>query len=132
LESIVSKTLKAAHLSIDETDEIDRRPYERVTALYRHYDSQDVLLYVGITLSVIDRIKAHRNGSHWFDQVTRITVERHPSRTAALKAECDAVYKERPVYNKQLQVRGEPYVPPPPKPKVIYDAAWAIEQFRLP
>lgn len=113
------------------------RLLDKPTALYRHFAADGTLLYVGIALSAIVRLKAHR-GSEWFDQVTMVTIERFPNREAALKAECDAVYKERPAHNIQLRIKGDPYVPPEtPQPRALvapnhYWTQWAIDQFKLP
>lgn len=73
---------------------------ERQTDLYRHFDKDGVLLYVGISFRAIVRQAAHSNAAPWWDNVTTITVERLPSREAALAAEKRAVKEEKPLYNK--------------------------------
>lgn len=70
------------------------------TALYRHFDAQDVLLYVGISLSAVHRLEQHRHRSGWFGQIKRVDVEWHPSREAALDAEALAIALEIPLWNK--------------------------------
>jgi predicted GIY-YIG superfamily endonuclease len=42
--------------------------------IYRHYDKDGNLLYVGISLSVISRIMQHKNGSHWFNNIANILI----------------------------------------------------------
>jgi predicted GIY-YIG superfamily endonuclease len=68
------------------------------TALYRHFDEQGELLYVGVSLHVIRRLIEHR-ASEWSQDIARIEIEYHPSRKAALKAETAAIAKERPKFN---------------------------------
>lgn len=70
------------------------------TALYRHFDADLNLLYVGISLSPLARLADHANGSSWFSRIWGITVERFGSRRAALYAEARAIADERPLYNK--------------------------------
>jgi predicted GIY-YIG superfamily endonuclease len=79
------------------------------TSLYRHYAEDGTLLYVGISLSWPARTKQHASGSRWFAEVARVTIERFPSREAALEAEREAIKREKPkfnvVHNRQRDVR---------------------------
>ena len=76
------------------------RPMENgTTYLYRHYDGNDNLLYVGISLSPRHRTKSHKKESHWFDDVRKIIIEKHESRFDAKKSEFQAIQKEKPKYN---------------------------------
>lgn len=68
--------------------------------VYRHFDADGALLYVGMGWSSLARLmRGHRKQSHWFDQIARIEIERFPTREAAYKAEWDAIVKEKPRYN---------------------------------
>lgn len=69
------------------------------TALYRHYDAANTLLYVGISLNAIDRLRAHVFGSHWSSEISQVKVEYFPSRQAALAAEKSAIRDEHPRWN---------------------------------
>lgn len=80
------------------------------TQLYRHFDGQGRLLYVGISLDALTRLGEHRANSAWFDRITRVEIQRHPTREGALEAEQIAIWKEKPECNIQHTVR-----PPPPK-----------------
>lgn len=71
------------------------------TALYRHFDEADRLLYVGISFSAMKRLKQHRDHAHWFDAIARVTIEWLPSREEALIAEATAIRDESPKYNIQ-------------------------------
>jgi predicted DNA-binding transcriptional regulator AlpA len=70
------------------------------TDLYRHYDARGRLLYVGISLSAITRLSAHRNGSHWSDQICRIEIDTFDDRNVAIAAERRAIQEESPIYNR--------------------------------
>lgn len=69
------------------------------TALYRHFDESGALLYVGISLSAMQRMEQHRDRSGWFDQIANVKIERYPTRQDALRAEENAIRSERPKYN---------------------------------
>lgn len=70
-------------------------------ALYRFYDAQDRLLYVGITVSVLNRWGAHAVDKPWWGDVVRATIEHRSDRASALIAEKAAIINEKPLYNKQ-------------------------------
>jgi len=68
------------------------------TALYRHYGSCGELLYIGISLSVINRTMQHSR-SGWWDSVAKIEIDRYPSRESAVDAEKSAIISENPIHN---------------------------------
>ncbi len=69
------------------------------TKLYRHFDKDGALLYVGISTNVVVRLSQHSKYSHWFDEITNITIESYPTRDDALDAETKAIQTENPKYN---------------------------------
>ncbi|MEV4861462.1 type II toxin-antitoxin system prevent-host-death family antitoxin [Streptomyces ossamyceticus] len=69
------------------------------TALYRLYDAAERLLYVGISTQPETRWTQHAADKPWWSLVRRRTVEWHPDREAAEKAERSAVQAEEPLYN---------------------------------
>lgn len=69
------------------------------TALYRHWDASERLLYVGIACDPVRRVNAHRERSAWFDRIGRIDIEWFPSRREALQAERKAIQSEQPWFN---------------------------------
>lgn len=73
------------------------------TALYRLYDTADVLLYTGISLNPPVRFKDHARRSWWQD-VARSTLEWLPDLDTALAAEKAAIETERPIHNRALTV----------------------------
>ncbi len=69
--------------------------------LYRHFGPNDALLYVGISLRVMQRTIEHKSDSIWFNEIVRITMEDFDSKEAALEAERLAIINEKPKHNKQ-------------------------------
>lgn len=76
-----------------------RRMADTPTDLYRHFDKDGQLLYVGISFRAIIRQAAHRDKAPWWGDVASITVEKFPSRAAARAAEKKAIQEERPLHN---------------------------------
>lgn len=68
-------------------------------SVYRHFSADGVLLYVGASLNVLQRQVTHSSMSSWFDEVVKITIEKHPTKDAALAAERAAIAVEAPRHN---------------------------------
>lgn len=81
--------------------------------LYRHYDADGALLYVGMTHDFHQRQKQHRLAAAWFHAVARITAERHESERAVLNAEYLAIINEKPLHNRQAYPPREQHADPP-------------------
>jgi hypothetical protein len=71
------------------------------TALYRHFDAAGSLLYVGISLSAVQRLGQHRNRAGWYSQIVRVSIEWLPDRATALAAEAFAIATEAPAHNRK-------------------------------
>lgn len=69
------------------------------TALYRYFNSDDALLYVGISSRLTDRVKRHSIGSDFFSQSVRMTIEWFDTRDEAIDAEIIAIKSEEPIFN---------------------------------
>jgi predicted GIY-YIG superfamily endonuclease len=69
------------------------------TTLYRYFDSDDVLLYVGITQRDGQRHREHAKNSDWFSLVKTHTITRFANRQDAIEAESFAIATENPLYN---------------------------------
>lgn len=70
-----------------------------ITELYRYFDKDSNLLYVGISKNAIARQSQHQGSSHWYNKATSSTIERFKSRDDALSAEKKAIKNENPIHN---------------------------------
>ena len=92
------------------------------TALYRMFDREGTLLYVGITNNFGRRWARHAATQPWYPDVQRQTVDWYPSREDAEREEVDAIKAEVPKYNTMhspvpwRRWRGQPQVAAPQKP----------------
>lgn len=73
--------------------------YNQPAVLYRMFDKDQLLLYIGISKSVQARLAAHGKDKDWFTDVCAVFLEHFPRRSAAAAAEQAAIRKERPRYN---------------------------------
>lgn len=88
----------------------------RPTALYRFYDADGRLLYVGITFALKQRWRMHRQEKEWWPLVAANQVEWLPDRWQAMTAETAAIKAEKPLFNIQdslLPVAPLPEIPAP-------------------
>lgn len=68
--------------------------------LYRFFDADDQLLYVGISFNAAQRAMQHRHDKPWWTDVARMNVEHLPvNRQEAEAIERSAIVTERPLYN---------------------------------
>lgn len=78
------------------TGPIDPR---RLTTLYRLFDGDGQLLYVGTSVDPQNRWEQHAREKLWWSSVARATVEWYPDRTSAMAAELAAIKAEGPLHN---------------------------------
>lgn len=67
--------------------------------VYRYFDKDGTLIYVGCTLNARRRLAEHRAASPWGGEITRMEVADFPSKEAGLNAEREAIRTESPKYN---------------------------------
>lgn len=84
------------------SDELIERCY-----VYRFFDAEDRLLYVGIARDLGARFAAHRRRSPWWAEAARGTTVTYPTRADAELAEGIAIHAERPVYNSSRPTEGK-------------------------
>jgi len=77
--------------------------HAKPTQLYRHFNAEGQLLYVGVSLRSMKRLAEHKNNSDWFNEITRVDIEHFSDRKTAMDAERKAVQEENPKYNKRLR-----------------------------
>ena len=66
--------------------------------LYRFFNSEDELVYVGISLSGLRRMSQHSR-KPWWSEVARTELVHFPDRESAREAERIAIRDEAPLYN---------------------------------
>lgn len=110
------------------------RPDNEPTALYRLYDADDKLLYLGISWNPDARMEDHAKHKHWVHLVARRTVEWYPDRPTALAAEAAATAVEKPLHDsswrKSRAVDKPQWLDPEGQKRVEDELAAEIEQGR--
>lgn len=76
---------------------VEKQPAGK-TALYRHFDADHSLLYVGISLNAISRLEQHKAAS-WSGDIASVEIEYFQTRQEAADAERQAIKAERPRWN---------------------------------
>jgi predicted GIY-YIG superfamily endonuclease len=99
---------------------------ERVV-VYRCYDESGVLLYIGATYQLKERLKVHARTRPEWHRVTRVDEVWYETRAEALAAESAAIAAERPEWN----CRDHPDWYPAPKPREPGDWLTTAEAGRL-
>lgn len=87
--------------------------------LYRHFDAEDRLLYVGITDSLERRTKQHKRAASWAESIDRIEAEELSTREHALAAEKVAIQFEAPLHNKPVGGKPRPRKRKPSRPEKV-------------
>ena len=88
----------------------NRQQMHEQTTLYRFFDKDDRLLYVGISKNYLTRLVSHIQNKDWITQAVRCELEHFEHRQDASNAEIDAVYFENPLFNKQYASEREKHL----------------------
>lgn len=84
-------------------------PHDRVApsecAVYRFFDRQGALLYVGIAWNPGRRWERHKRESVWFKDARSATVTVYRTEREALTVERFAIRDEKPLHNKRSAIR---------------------------
>jgi hypothetical protein len=68
--------------------------------LYRFFDSDDRLLYVGMSMHAARRASQHRHDKAWWPDVARMEVEHRDVSVDEMRAlEAEAIYTDTPKHN---------------------------------
>jgi len=70
--------------------------------VYRKYNKEGVLLYVGCSTSYFARLMNHIYGTDWVKEVHTIRLTHFNSKIDALIEESRAIKAEKPLYNRNL------------------------------
>lgn len=76
------------------------------TSLYRLFDANDQLLYVGVSYSPMRRFGQHRHTDKRIEHVARAEFQWFDTRAEAEAAESIAIEQEQPLWNKTLTGRS--------------------------
>lgn len=68
-------------------------------SVYKHYDNEGRLLYVGSAIDICRRTRGHRYSS-WWDRIAKITIQHFASAKEAEEAEMKAIRDEAPEHNR--------------------------------
>lgn len=71
-----------------------------ITTVYRYYNEDDRLLYVGITGNQVNRLDDHWKNRSWWQEVSYGKFRHYETRDKALQIEASAIALELPKYNK--------------------------------
>lgn len=69
------------------------------TILYRAFDENNALLYIGISSQVFARFDQHSHTSKWVNKCAYVKLEHFSNRVDALSAEKVAIKTENPEFN---------------------------------
>ncbi|HET6628511.1 MAG TPA: GIY-YIG nuclease family protein, partial [Woeseiaceae bacterium] len=72
----------------------------RGPVVYRCYADDGEVIYIGSSVNLAQRIRSHRAGTHWWDEVVRVEHEAHPSEASCRLGEALAIRTELPFYNR--------------------------------
>lgn len=67
--------------------------------LYRHYDGDGRLLYVGISFSALHRLSKHKAIAAWFWSIAKVEITGYATPEEAMLAERIAIRLEKPLHN---------------------------------
>lgn len=81
------------------SEQIKNQAEDCPTDLYRYFDENGELLYVGVSLNSVARAAQHKHQSHWYDNFCSMTRQTFPTRQEALAAETLAIQAENPKHN---------------------------------
>lgn len=81
-------------------------------AVYRLYDKNSTLLYVGVTNDLRIRLKQHEFSKSWWGEIDNVTAVYLNDRTAAYLDEAVAIRDEHPKYNVHPGQGASRLVPP--------------------
>lgn len=77
--------------------------------LYRLYNAAHEIIYVGVTMTPIQRrFKEHSKSKSWWSEVQYATIEYFDDKIAALRVERELCWQNCPAYNKATTARSVP------------------------
>jgi excinuclease UvrABC nuclease subunit len=68
--------------------------------VYRCIDENGLLIYVGVTRNMGNRMVMHEAETEWWSEVDQIIVKPYKTEAEARSVEVTAIYQEAPLYNR--------------------------------
>lgn len=100
--------------------------------VYRVFDADDALIYIGSTTDVERRMRAHFTSDHSCGdpftiraRYAYLTIEQHPDLPTARQAERAAIAAEAPLVNVTGNEKRYPLAPPPKSHVIAHHPGWA-------
>lgn len=87
-------------------DYVKPAPVACRACVYRHFDADGKLLYVGSSFNPHSRKYGHSSASPWYARSVRMTEEWFGTQHEALDAELRAIKAEMPIHTKQGMPKG--------------------------
>jgi hypothetical protein len=105
----------------------------RPTTLYRFFDADGELLYVGITSVGGVRWSQHKSSKPWWPEIVTASLAHYETRTEAMAAESEAIRAEGPKHNRAGAVTA-PIDPVPRSDEEINEQtrSWFVENGLTP
>jgi excinuclease UvrABC nuclease subunit len=76
-----------------------KKTHEYVASLYRYYNKDGVLLYVGVAFNAHGRLANHITTKEWAYDIKYIKLDHYERKFDALAAEREAIAIEKPRHN---------------------------------
>lgn len=108
------------HLPARRLDHVHHWPSLRVpnvrgtSAVYRAYDEERRLLYIGRSAALRIRLDDHRRVSEWWPLAAYLAVSLYRGQRGCEGPEAAAIYQERPPFNAHVPRQQPSHEPPPP------------------
>lgn len=103
-------TYQVRSMNLPECEECNNGKPHRLAIdphiVYRYFDANDRLIYVGCTRSPKQRMDQHRMGSWWHSQSVRVRLLVFPNKEYARWKETQAIATENPRWNVRDRDRG--------------------------
>lgn len=77
--------------------------------VYRCYDADERLLYIGSTGNSYNRFTVHQRKTRWWPEVARIAMAKQPDIETARRVEALAILAEKPLRNRSLDKERPPF-----------------------
>lgn len=71
--------------------------------VYKYFDKDDYIIYIGSTNDIDNRHKWHRTNSKWYPLAKRVRIDEYKNLKDAREAETEAIARFHPLFNEKLK-----------------------------